>query len=83
MSDLSRPTKEAKLSHTPSPNLRCKPTILMALLYRDKPRQPTIKLPQNTNTNLYSLFILFLTEAHFETIVSNTNRYIQSKGLIC
>jgi hypothetical protein len=49
------------------------------LPYRENPRQPTIELPPYTNIDLYSLFTLFLIEAHFETIATNTNRYVESK----
>ena len=43
-------------------------------------RPPTIQLPPYTDTDLYSLFTLFLTEAHFQTIAANTNRYAEVKG---
>lgn len=45
------------------------------LPYREIHRPPTIQLPAYANTDPYSLFTLFLTEAHFETIAANTNRY--------
>jgi hypothetical protein len=61
--------KKAKLPHTTDP-LQCKPADLVgaitpALEYDPLPlcdnyRQPIIELPPNTNTDLYSLFILFL-----------------------
>src|SRR5580700_12183095 len=92
MSELgSQPTKKAKLSYTPKPPKPLeKPADLIAVIppppeydplpYRENPRQATIELPLHSNTDPYSLFILFLTEAHFEMIATNTNRYAESKG---
>jgi hypothetical protein len=90
MSDLNtRPSKRAKLTYT-SNSLQGKPADLTVaippapkydpLLYRDNYREPTIELPIHTSIDPYSLFILFLTEAHFEAITTNTNRYAESKG---
>ena len=42
-------------------------------------RAPTIQLPLYAYKDPYSLFTLFLTEAHFETIAANTNRYAEVK----
>jgi hypothetical protein len=97
MSDLDiRPSKRAKLSHTPkpleNPSSQCKPADLIAAIppppdyeplpLRNDPRQPIVELPLHANNDPYSLFTLFLTEAHFETIATNTNRYAESKGAI-
>jgi hypothetical protein len=49
------------------------------LPHRQIHRLPTIQLPPYANTDPYSLFTLFLTEAHFETIATNTNRYAEVK----
>jgi hypothetical protein len=49
------------------------------LPYRDEYRPPIIELPIDTNTDPYSLFTLFLIEAHIETIATNTNRYTEKK----
>jgi hypothetical protein len=95
ISDLiSRPNKKAKLSNAPKPldNLYSNyivaelivaippPPEYKPLLYRDEYRPPTIELPIDTNTDPYSLFTLFLIEAYFETITTNTNRYTEKKG---
>jgi hypothetical protein len=40
---------------------------------------PLIQLPPHANKDLYSLFTLFLTEAHFKTIAAHTNRYAEVK----
>jgi Transposase IS4 len=92
MSDPNnRPSKKAKLSHTPKPlekpYSQCKPIAAIPpppnydpLPHRDNYRPPTIELPPHSNIDLYSLFTLFLTETHFETIATNTNRYAESKG---
>ena len=94
MSDqTSRPNKRAKSSNTPKPlnnpysNYTIAELIAAILLppeyeplpYRDEYRPPTIELPIDINTDPYSLFTLFLTEAHFETIAINTNRYAEKK----
>jgi len=50
------------------------------LPYRQIHCLPTIQLPPGTETDLYSLFTLFLTKDHFETIATNTNRYAKVKG---
>lgn len=49
------------------------------LPHRQIHRLPTVRLPPNTNTDPYSLFTLFLTKAHFETIATNTNQYTEVK----
>jgi hypothetical protein len=90
MSELyNPPAKRAKLSHPPKLE---KPADLIVAIppppeydplpHRENPRQPTIELPPSLHSNidLYGLFILFLTEAHFETIATNTNRYAEGKG---
>jgi hypothetical protein len=90
MSELhNRPAKRAKLSHPPKLE---KPADLIAAIspppeydplpHREKPRQPTIELPPHLHSNIdpYGLFMLFLIEAHFETIATNTNRYAEGKG---
>src|SRR5580700_7284339 len=91
MSELgSQPTKKAKLSYTPKPPPKLeKPADLIAAIppppeYDPLPHRenPTIELPPHlhSNTDPYGLFTLFLTEAHFETIATNTNRYAEGKG---
>ena len=54
------------------------------LPYRQIHRPPTIQLPQHVNgDDPYSLFTLFITEAHFEIIAENTNRYAEANNAGC
>ena len=55
------------------------PPNYVPLPYREIHRLPVIQLPPDTKTDPYSLFTLFITEAHFETIAANTNRYAEVK----
>ena len=55
------------------------PPDYVPLPYRQIHRLPAIQLPPSTETDPYSLFTLFLTEDHFETIATNTNRYAEVK----
>jgi hypothetical protein len=42
-------------------------------------RPPTVHIPTGVETDPYSLFKLFITDQHFETIAFNTNEYAKSK----
>ena len=55
------------------------PPEYVPLPHRRTYRSPTIQLPPHANRDPYSLFTLFLTEAYFETIAANTNRYTEIK----
>jgi len=55
------------------------PPEYMPLPHRQIHRHPMLQLPPHANRDPYSLFTLFLTEAHFEVIAANTNRYAEVK----
>jgi hypothetical protein len=88
----SRPSKRAKVSDSQPPQVVLPkrtpaelidaippPLDYIPLLHRQTNRAPSIQLPPHANKDLYSLFTLFLTEAHFETIAAHTNRYAEVK----
>jgi hypothetical protein len=93
MSDLnSRPSKRVKkadpkppqavlLKRTPAELIDAIPPLLdyEPLPYRQIHCTPAVQVPLHTNRDAYSLFTLFLTEAYFETIAVNTNRYAEVK----
>lgn len=76
------PAKKAKTVHESSDLIDAipPPPSYCPLPYRQISRPPAIQLPPNTKTDPYSLFTLFLTEEHFETIATNTNEYAREKG---
>jgi hypothetical protein len=55
------------------------PLDYVPLLHCQIHRAPAIRLPSHANRDPYSLFPLFLIEAHFETIGANTNQYAEVK----
>jgi len=55
------------------------PPEYMPLPHRQIHRHPMLQLPPHTNRDSSSLFTLFLTEAYFEIIAANTNRYAEVK----
>jgi hypothetical protein len=55
------------------------PPDYVPLPHRQTNRAPSIQLPPHANKDPYSLFTLFLTEAHFETIGAHANRYAEVK----
>ena len=89
----SQPSKRLKTSHSKplkgvlpkrSPaeliNAIPPPPEYVPLPYRQIQRPPLVQLPpQHVKRDPYSLFTLYLTEAHFETITANTNRYAEVK----
>src|ERR1700722_13698923 len=93
MSDSnSRPSKRVKKADPKLPRVvlpKRTPTELIdaippppdyePLPYRQIHRAPAVQLPLHANRDAYSLFTLFLTEAHFETIAANTNQYAEVK----
>ena len=76
-----RAAKKAKTTHTPDELISAipPPPEYLPLPYRETARSPVIRLPPGTNTDPYSLFKLFLTDKHFETIARNTNDYAKAK----
>ena len=88
----SRPSKRAKVSKSQPPRVvlpKGTPADLIdaipllpdyvPLLHCQINRTPSIQLPPHANKDPYSLFTLFLIEAHFETIAAHTNRYAEVK----
>jgi hypothetical protein len=56
------------------------PPDYVPLPHRQIRRLPSVQLPPNVKKDPYSLFTLFLTESHFKTIATNTNRYAELKN---
>lgn len=77
-----RPAKKRKITQTPTELIKAIPPPLdyYPLPYLQINRQPEVRLPEGTETDLYSLFKLFLTNKHFETIAINTNEYVKANG---
>jgi hypothetical protein len=88
----SRPSKRVKGSNSKPPQVALPkrtpaelidaippPPDYEPLPHRQIHRAPTIQLPLHVNRDPYSLFTLFITEAHFRTIAANTNRYAEVK----
>ena len=80
-----RPTKRIKTERIPTQtpteliNSIPPPPDYVPLSYRQISRSPVVHIPLNSKTNPYSLFKLFVTDKHFETIAVNTNEYAKSK----
>src|SRR5437764_12862440 len=57
------------------------PPKFLPLPHASNPRSANVMLPPDINSgDPYTLFTLFLTEKHFETIATNTNTYAALSG---
>jgi hypothetical protein len=76
-----RPTKKKRTLLSPTKLIESipPPPSYHPLPYREINRPPEVRLPIGVETDPYSLFKLFITDKHFETIASNTNAYAKSK----
>jgi hypothetical protein len=76
-----RPVKKKKTLQTPTKLIQSipPPPSYHPLPYCQINRSPIIRIPTGLKTDSYSLFKLFITDKHFETIASNTNEYAKSK----
>jgi hypothetical protein len=77
-----RPAKKRKIAQTPTELIESipPPPDYHPLPYLQINRRPEVRLPIGTETDPYSLFKLFLTNKHFETITANTNKYAEANG---
>ena len=81
----SKPPRTALPKRTPAELIDAipPPPNYVPLPHRQIHRPPAIQLPLHVKTDPYSLFTLFLTEAHFEMIAANTNRYAELNNAGC
>jgi hypothetical protein len=76
-----RPKKKKKAIQTPAKPVQPipPPPSYQPLPYCQINRSPTVHVPIDAKTDPYSLFKLFITNQHFESIAFNINKYAKSK----
>jgi hypothetical protein len=76
-----RPSKKARTIQTPTELIQSipPPPNYQPLPYCQINRPPKVHISTDIETDPYSLFKLFITDQHFETIAFNINQYAKFK----
>jgi hypothetical protein len=79
--NVTKACKEKQTIQTPTELIQSipPPPRYHPLPYCQINRSPIVRITTGIKTDPYSLFKLFITDKHFETIASNTNKYAKSK----